>query len=109
MTDNKRESLIDRLQGFEHQAKIAIRDARKVRKTLLAGKDDKAAQECCDLDFSVSALNGWICCLPKGRTLNNECSQCKFFALNRCYKTTLYVMGSSEACQHFSLRKGDKS
>lgn len=110
MTESKRELLIDRLQGFEHQAKIAIRDARKVRKALQSGEEDKAERECGGLDFAISSLNSWIELLPKARLLNRTCSQCKFFSSNCCTKAGLYSLcsGNNDACEFFSLRKGDK-
>ena len=109
MTESKRERLIDCLQGFEHQAEIAIRDARKVRKALQAGKDEKAERECCDLDFAIRGLNSWINGLPKGRTLNKTCSQCNFFALGYCSRASSHVLETSDVCEYFSQRKGDEA
>lgn len=108
MIERERERLINSLLGFEHQAEIAIRDARKVRKALEAGKDEKAERECSGLDFAVSSLNSWINSLPKGRTINKTCSQCKHFALGYCNKASSHVLETSTACEFFSKRKGDK-
>ena len=110
MTESKREQLIDRLQGFEHQAEIAIRDARRVRKALQAGKDEKAERECCGLEFAIRALNGLIRFLPKARILNKTCSQCQFFSSDCCTKAGFYslVSRNDDACEYFSQRKGEK-
>ena len=109
MTNRKREYLIEILQAFENQADIAIKSARRVREALQASADGKAIRECCDLEFAISSLNGWIRKLPQSRILNRTCSQCIFFSEEfNCKKADSYTLGNADACDYFAERKGDQ-